>query len=207
MESGLVSSQVSGKDLEGETSLWNSMKGAPIGCVNRLVEAGEDHFLRRIVVLHLRDGFADRDFYGEIDGESVNAATDGWEGERAKVILPCNFKTGNVATCEEFPLAVISTIPHWADGVNDVVGGETIAPGELCLAGFAAAEQATLVEKFWTGSAMNRSVNPSTAQQGTVGGVDDGIDGQGGDVGFENLYSVGHGSIFTLPLTGLSGIR
>ena len=163
------------------------MKGAPIGRIDRLVEAGKDYFLRCIVFFQFRDGFADSNLYGEIDRKSVNAATDGWEGESPQVIFPCNFETGNIATGEQFPLAAISSIPHWADGVNDVAGGETIAFGEFCLAGLAAAEQAALVEKIRPSSTMNRAVNSSAAQQRAVGGVDDSIDGKRGDVGLENL--------------------
>jgi len=140
------------------------LKGAPIGCIDRFVEAGEDHFLRGIVLFQFCEGFAHGNFYGEIDGKPVNAAADGWEGESPQVVLSCNRKTGNIATGEEIPLVVISTVPHGADGVNDVAGGETMAFGEFCLAGLAAAEQAALVEKFRPGSAMNRSVNASATQ-------------------------------------------
>lgn len=157
-----------------------------------MVEAGKDYFLRCIVFLQFGDGFADRDFDCEIYGEPIDAATDGWEGESPQAVLSSHFETRNIATGEEFALSAISTVPHWADGVNDMGGGETIALGEFCLAGLAAAKQAAFVEKFRSGSAVNRSVNAATAEQGAVGGVDDGIDGQGGDVGFENLDSVCH---------------
>jgi hypothetical protein len=40
------------------------LAGAPIGCINGLVEAGKDYFLKGIVFLQLRDGFADCDFDG-----------------------------------------------------------------------------------------------------------------------------------------------
>jgi hypothetical protein len=101
-------------------------------------------------------------------------------------------KAGKITAGEQFRFSVVSAIPYRADGVNDVGGGEPIALGEPGIAGFATAKEAALVEELGAGGAMDCPVHPAAAEQGAIGGVDDGIDGQGCDVGAENSDFLDH---------------
>jgi len=178
--------------MSGEPASLKFYGGPSIRRIDSIFKAGKDDLLNCIVLLQFSNGFPHRNLDRKIDGKPVDSAADGWECETSQAMLPRNSKTRHIALRKQFPLAVLSAVPHRPDGMNDVPGRKAIAFGELCLAGLAATQQAALVEKLRTGSAMNRSINASAAQQGTVGGVDDGIDGQGSDVGLENLDSFEH---------------
>jgi hypothetical protein len=76
------------------------LNGTPIGRIDRFVETGEDYILNCIAPVQFRDCFPHRNLDGEIDGEPVDAATDGWECETPQTMVACNVKTGYIATCK-----------------------------------------------------------------------------------------------------------
>jgi hypothetical protein len=52
---------------------------------------------------------------------------------------------------------------------------QQIAPGDLGIAGLAAMEGAAFGEKLGSRRAMDRAIDAAPAEQGRIGGVDDGV--------------------------------
>jgi hypothetical protein len=134
-----------------------------VGGIDFGVEAGECHFLNFIVLDQFDHGFPHCNFNSGFDGKPVNSATNGGEGKRIETVFAGDGKTGSIATLEEFTLCVIAAILHRANGVDDEPGGESIAVGDFCLAGFAASEEATFVKEIGAGRAMNCAIDATSA--------------------------------------------
>ena len=162
------------------------------GAVDCVVEAGEDYFFQVGVLGEFGESFAKGDFCGLWDGIAVYSAADGGEGQRVEVMFTGQSETGSVTTGEEFRLVVRPAIPHRADGVEDEAGGKSKAFGQLRVAGLASAKQTTLMEQVRAGGAVDCAINAAAAEQGPVGGVDDGVDGEGSDVGLQDFDPTGH---------------
>jgi hypothetical protein len=68
---------------------------------------------------------------------------------------------------------------------------QPITPGDFGVAGFAAVEGAAFVEQFRPGRTMDRAVHAAAAEQRRIGGVDNGINAQGGDIGDDDFEPCG----------------
>src|SRR5579883_1777322 len=77
----------------------------------------------------------------------------------------------------------MAATPDRADGMNHVPGWQAITFGDPGIAGLAAAQPAAFFFQLRTGRAVYRSIDPTAAEQGGVGRVDDGVHAQGGNVG------------------------
>lgn len=88
-----------------------------------------------------------------------------------------------VAGSQQFRFAVRAAAPDRAHGVDDEFCRQAIAPGELRFTCLAAAQQAALMQQLGAGGTMNRPVHATAAEQRRIGGVDDSIDFERGDVG------------------------
>ncbi len=84
-------------------------------------------------------------------------------------------------------LAMAAAVPDRADDVDHMARRQPVTAGDPGIAGVAAAERFTFGEQFGTGRAMDRTVDTAAAEQGGVGGVDDRVDGERGDVGDDDL--------------------
>ena len=56
--------------------------------------------------------------------------------------------------------------------MDDELGRQSIALCNLCFAGFAAAKTPALLQELWPRRIVDRTVDSSATEQGTVGGVD-----------------------------------
>ena len=130
----------------------------------------------------MADG-GDGNFGGQWFGEAVDAGADGGEGDGVAFVLGREIQAAAVAACEEGGLVLGAVAPDWANGVEDEFGGKAEAGSDFRVAGLAAVEMAAGFEKLRAGGAVDGSVYASAAEQRGVGGVDDGIDGELGDVG------------------------
>ena len=83
-----------------------------------------------------------------------------------------------IAGCEQFFLACAAALPHRTDGVDDVLRRQPIAARDFGRPGFAAAKPCTFRAQFRARRAMDRAVDPATAEQAAVCCIDDGIDVQ-----------------------------
>src|ERR1700690_4458712 len=68
-----------------------------------------------------------------------------------------------------------------------MLGLEPIPFGDLGVAGLAASEHTTFELKFWPCGPMDRAIDPATSEKRRVGGVDNGINAQGRDVGNDDF--------------------
>lgn len=116
-------------------------------------------------------------------GIAVDAGADAREGDAAYLVRFGKMQAVGVGSGELCGFVLPATMPDRADGVDDVAGGQAVAGSDFCLACLAAVELAAFGKQLRPGSAVNGTVHPASAQQGVVGGVDDGVNGQGGDVG------------------------
>lgn len=82
---------------------------------------------------------------------------------------------------------MVASTPYRTHGVNDFFARQAVGIGDFALPGLAAAECAAFGEKVGTGSAVYGAVYASATEQRCVGGIDNGIDGERGDIG---LYGV-----------------
>ena len=67
-------------------------------------------------------------------------------------------------------------MPDRADRVDHVAGRQRVASRDLGVTRGAAAERAALLEQLWAGATVDRAVDPTTAKQRAIRGIDDGID-------------------------------
>lgn len=92
-----------------------------------------------------------------------------------------------IAGRKQFVLAVLATIPHRADRVDHVLRRESVAQGDLGIAGRAASKRAAFGKQLRPGGAMDCTVDATTAKQRRVSRVDDGVNAQRGDVSDKNF--------------------
>src|SRR5689334_995238 len=92
-----------------------------------------------------------------------------------------------IAGCQLLILAAVAAVPDRPDRMDYMLCRQPIAFGDLGAAGLAAAKDAALFEKPRAGAAMNRAVDAAATKQRRVGGVDDGVNAQCGNVGDDNF--------------------
>ncbi|MCI0639826.1 MAG: hypothetical protein L0Y72_16330 [Gemmataceae bacterium] len=82
--------------------------------------------------------------------------------------------------------------------MDDVFGRQFVALGDFGFAGGAAAERFALGQQFAPRRAVDGPVHAAAAQERSVGGVDDGVHSELGDVAFLKVEALGevfgHGS-------------
>lgn len=92
-----------------------------------------------------------------------------------------------IAGGEFFGFVACASAPDGTDGVEDPLSGEEEAGSGLGVAGRAAAEFFAGAEEVFAGGAVDGSVDASAAEQGGVGGVDDGVHFKLRDVGLDDF--------------------
>jgi hypothetical protein len=85
-----------------------------------------------------------------------------------------------------------AAFPDGAHGVDDVLGGEAIAVGQPSLALRTAADFQALLQQLRPRGAMDRAIDAPAAAHRLIGGVDDGVDLELGDVADEDFHAVVH---------------
>ena len=146
--------------------------------------------------------FANGDEGGGFEGVAVDAGGDAGEGDGAAGVGGGQGEGVAVAGGQEVGFAVGAAAPDGADGVDDVLRGKAVAGRE---AGFARGTahagadfgdgQARFVE-FASRGAVDGAVHAAAAQHPLVRGVDDGIDGEKGDVGLDDFDHGLGGGVF-----------
>ena len=97
------------------------------------------------------------------------------------------FDGAAVAGRQRLIFALAAAMPDRADGMNHMPRRQTIASGDFGVAGLAAVERAAFGKKLRPGGAMDRAVDAAAAEQRRIGGVDDGVNAQGRDVGDDDF--------------------
>ena len=132
---------------------------------------------------------------GQIGRIAVGADADAGKSDALQPGLGGEFQRMAVAGGEQRRFAVLSVAPDGADGVDDVPGRETEAGGDFGLPCGAAVQGTTVGQQLRPGGAVNGSVDSAAAQEGIVGGVDDGVDGQCRNIGTDDTQGGGHDEI------------
>jgi len=148
-------------------------------------KAAEDDFVNAGKTLQCRADCGDGYLGRKIDRVAIDACADAGECQRRNAVRARKFHGAAIARCQQFRLAVHATAPDWANGVNDVLGGQPVARGEFCLAGLAASQETALVEQVRSGGTMNRTINATATEERRVRSIDDRVDGERGDVGLK----------------------
>ena len=92
-----------------------------------------------------------------------------------------------IAGREQFVLADRAPVPHRPDRMDNVLRRQPKAARDLGPTGLTAAEPLTCGQQLRPSGAMNRAVDPAATAQAGIRGVNDGIDGERGDVGNADL--------------------
>ena len=116
-----------------------------------------------------------RDGGGLLGRIVVDPCADGGAGHRAAAQLQRPGQGGAVAGGQQLLLPPSAPVPHGADCMDDVFGRKAVALRRLGLAGGTAVEGAALGQQLRTGCPVDGPVHSAAAQQGGVGGVDDGV--------------------------------
>lgn len=116
-------------------------------------------------------------------GVAVNASADTTKGNASTAVLDGNLEAAFVAAAEQ-GLAGRLVLEDGADGVNDVLGGQLVSPGDDGVARLAAVGVPgdALMDEAAAGGGVDCAVDAAAAAEGVFRGVDDGVDGEGGDV-------------------------
>lgn len=88
-----------------------------------------------------------------------------------------------IAGGEQRRFAVFAVAPDGTYGVDDVPGGKPEAGSDFGFTRSTAVQGVAVSQQLRPGSAVDGSVDPAAAQEGVVGGVDDGIDAQCRNIG------------------------
>jgi hypothetical protein len=91
-------------------------------------------------------------------------------------------QASSIAAGQQIRFFIIPTLPDWPNGMDDVLSRQLVATGKTSFPGRTAAQCPALVEKFWSGSVVDRSIYSSAAEQRRISRIDDGIHSQLGDI-------------------------
>lgn len=135
----------------------------------------------------LRGDGADRDTRRPIRWKGIDAGRDRRKGKRAKAVCGGKVECGAITRGQQFLFARVPSPPDRTDSMNHVPGAQPITARDPCRTGFAAAERAAFGQQIRSGGAVNCAVDPAPAKQCAIGGVDDGVGIERGDVGDANV--------------------
>jgi len=113
---------------------------------------------------------------------SIRTGADRREGDGFQLVTFDQLETGPICALQQLFLALYSAVPHGADGVDHVPRRQTVAAGQPCLAGRTSVQGTAFGQQVGPCSRMDGSVNAANAKKLLVGGVDDGVAPEPGDV-------------------------
>ncbi len=131
-----------------------------------------------------------RQLGGLVDGIAVRTDADAWERDRREVVLTRDLQRPPVRGRQQLLLTVEAAVPHRPDGVDDEACGQPVTAGQLRVTGVAAAECSALGQEIGPRGAVDGAVDSASAEQRPVGGIDDGVDLELGDVRRDRFESL-----------------
>ena|SRR6266849_3062918 len=139
------------------------------------------------IELLIAQDFAYCNFGRLIDRISVHPTTDGRERDRANCVVNRQLKAVAITRGQQFRFATVAATPYRTDRMDHMPGRQPIAAGDARLAGRTAADLAAFLQQLGPGGAVDRAIDAAAAEESGVGGVDDGVDIELGDIGFDDL--------------------
>src|SRR6185369_17680845 len=89
---------------------------------------------------------------------------------------------GPVTAGQQRLFVLLATAPNGADGMDHMSGLKPVPARHLGRSRVASAERAAFGQQFRSGGPMDRAVDATTAEQGTIGCIDDRIDVERSDI-------------------------
>src|SRR5574337_868389 len=141
-------------------------------------------------------GFSQGDQGGFRRRVAIDPATDRREGDARHTVLHGQLEAGAVAGGQLLGFLCVPAVPYRAHGVDDPAGSQVEARSDAGFAGRTAAQACAVRPQAWARGAVYGAIHAAAAQKAGVGGIDDGIDGETGDVSLPEGNAVGrvHGS-------------
>jgi hypothetical protein len=92
---------------------------------------------------------------------------------------------------------MLTITPDRPDGMEYISARQTIALRNLGVTGFAAAQPGAFLQQTRSGGPVDGAVHPASTQQRVVGGIDNGINRQCGDIGLNDFDGSFHGFLIS----------
>lgn len=150
----------------------------PIAQKITIGKADTVNLLNRSIEFQALVNFPKGDAGGAVEGEGINSSADAGEGDGFEFVFPNQPEAVAVAVGEVLVFIIVSAVPHGADGVDDKSRGQIVAGGDLGFAGIASAEGFAVAVQPFPRRAMDGGIHTAPAEQGRIGGIDNGIDRQ-----------------------------
>ena len=97
------------------------------------------------------------------------------------------FDGADVVRGQRLIFARLSAVPDRTDGMNHMAGRQTVSTADFGFSGIAAVQQTAFRQKLRPCRAMDRAIDAAATEQRRIGGVDDGVNAQGRDVGDDDF--------------------
>ena len=170
-----------------------------VDCQICSAEAAENDVLKMVVMERFLSqiGFdgVDGNFCRGFWGITVCAGADAGECYALNTVFASQGQAVLVAVCKSLWFTVQPILPVRADRMDNVFRSEFKTWGYTCLPYRAASNAAACFQQVRPGGTVYCPINTASTQQRGVGGIDNGINLQGGDVGL-NRMKFWHGHSF-----------
>ena len=124
---------------------------------------------------------------GAIRRKAVHARRNSRKRERRNIVRAGEFERARIAGRKQRILVLVAAIPHRADCVDHIPRLQPIAARDLRIARVAAAEGCAFLPQLRSRRAVDCAVDTAAAKQALIGGVDDRVHVERGDVGDDDL--------------------
>src|SRR5262245_40972009 len=158
-------------------------------------ETAEHDALDRPRLSERREHGAKRDARGAVRRKAISASRNRGVGYRSETMVARKREARPVASGKQLVLAALAAAPDRTNGVDHVTREEAEARRHLGIPRLTAAELGTSRAKLGTCGTVDCAIHAASAKQRPVGGVDDGVDVEPGDVAFDDLNPAAHGCI------------
>jgi hypothetical protein len=115
---------------------------------------------------------------GRLERIAVGTGAESWQSNGATLVLDGKFQRSPIGRLQQFCFAALAASPAGTNGVDHITGAQITRCRNDGVSRSASVRMETLGigHDFRTATAMDGSINPTTARQMLIGGVDDGID-------------------------------
>ena len=106
------------------------------------------------------------------------------------MILFCQLHGIVITAGQQTLLALLSAIPHRANGMNHFFAGKFVGVGHFALTRLAPTKRSAFLNQFRSCRPMNGAIHSTPAEQRPIGRIDNGIHFQRGDISHHDFYFV-----------------
>src|ERR1700761_1616134 len=103
---------------------------------------------------------SDRNFRRAFSRETIDPGRDRRKSDCREPMFFAKLERTAIAGRKQIVLAKLTAIPHRSHRVDHMGGLETVASGDLGIAGLATVQHSAFRDEFWTGRAMDGAIDP-----------------------------------------------